>query len=62
MLYSALERKESRGAHYRKDYSKQSEEYRKTTVAEYKNGKIKITFREIPEFREKNNACNRKEN
>jgi succinate dehydrogenase / fumarate reductase flavoprotein subunit len=58
MLYSAMERKESRGAHYRKDYSKQNEEYRKTTVAEYKNGKIKITFREIPEFREKNNACN----
>jgi succinate dehydrogenase / fumarate reductase flavoprotein subunit len=62
MLYSARERKESRGAHYRKDYPKQSEEYRKTTVAEYIDGKIKITFREIPEFREKNNACNGKEN
>jgi succinate dehydrogenase / fumarate reductase flavoprotein subunit len=48
MLYSARERKESRGAHYRKDHPSQSEIYRKTTVAKYKNGKIEIDFREIP--------------
>jgi succinate dehydrogenase / fumarate reductase flavoprotein subunit len=56
MLYSARDRKESRGAHFRSDYSKQSDEFQKTTIAEYKDGKIQISFREIPKLREKNGA------
>jgi aspartate oxidase len=62
ILYSAQNRKESRGAHYRLDYPEKKEEFRKTTVAEYRDGVIKISFREIPELREKRGICHGKEN
>jgi succinate dehydrogenase / fumarate reductase flavoprotein subunit len=62
ILYSAQNRKESRGAHYRLDYPEKKEEFRKTTVAEYRDGVIKISFREIPKLREKRGACHGKEN
>ena len=50
MLKSALNRKESRGGHYRDDYPKTDDSYRKTTVAGYDQD-IKIDFMDIPERR-----------
>jgi succinate dehydrogenase / fumarate reductase flavoprotein subunit len=47
MLTSAKERKESRGAHYRSDFTEIKEEYQKTTVAKYVDGRIDISFRKI---------------
>ena len=40
MIESALLRKESRGAHYRTDYSATDEAYRRLTLAERKEGKV----------------------
>ncbi len=47
MLLSALNRKESRGAHVRTDYPETLDEYRKISVAEYKDGDIRISLRDI---------------
>ncbi len=47
MLLSALERKESRGAHTRSDYPETSESYRRTTVADCQNGEITVRPEEI---------------
>lgn len=52
MLMCALERKESRGAHTRSDYPKESPEYQKQTIAELKNGEIQIHFRKAGEHGE----------
>ncbi len=49
MLMSARERKESRGAHYRSDFSEKNDDYRKTTVVCYENGDVKIAFEDIAE-------------
>ncbi|MBR1739476.1 MAG: FAD-binding protein [Ruminococcus sp.] len=51
MLLSALERRESRGAHYREDFPDRDEELRKTIVARYDNGEVRTELREIPERR-----------
>ena len=50
MLVSALERKESRGAHYRRDHpDRDDERFRKTTVAVCRDGAVTVTYRPIPE-------------
>ncbi len=51
MLLSALERRESRGAHYREDCPETREELRKITAAAYADGSVNISFRAIPERR-----------
>ena len=52
MLVSALERKESRGAHYRWDCpDRDDEHFRKTTVAVCRDGAVSVTHRPIPERR-----------
>lgn len=47
MLQSAMERKESRGAHFRGDFPQIDKQYEKTTVAFYDGAKIQIYFREV---------------
>ncbi len=52
MLLSALERKESRGAHSRTDFPERNDDiYCRTTVSEYKEGRVEVCFRDIPALR-----------
>lgn len=55
MLMSALERRESRGAHTRSDFQQRDDEkFQRTTVACLKNGDISIEMRSIPKRRAEN--------
>lgn len=55
MLMSALERRESRGAHTRSDFPQRDDEkFQRTTVACLKNGDISIEMRSIPKRRAEN--------
>ncbi|MBQ8922178.1 MAG: FAD-binding protein [Oscillospiraceae bacterium] len=49
MLQAALERRESRGAHYRADFPQSDEAYRKTTVVCCENGAASVKFVPLPE-------------
>lgn len=55
MLMSALERRESRGAHTRSDFPERSDaEFQRTTIARVENGRISIEMRSIPQRRAEN--------
>jgi len=55
MLMSALERRESRGAHTRSDFPQRDDEkFQRVTVACVKNGGISIEMRSIPQRRAEN--------
>ena len=47
MLMSALNRRETRGAHVRIDYPDTDEAFRKTTVARFMNNNIEIYFKDV---------------
>ena len=52
VIMSAIERTESRGAHYREDYPEKNDDFARTTIASYDGQKIQIHFEEIPERRQ----------
>lgn len=49
IVKSALERRESRGAHWRADYPREEKDFQRITVARFEKGKVKILFRKISE-------------
>ena len=44
VMQSALERRESRGSHFRADFPETKDEFRKCSVAQWKDGEIRIRF------------------
>ena len=44
ILTSALERKETRGAHIRNDYPQRSDEFAFCSICEYQNGAHRVTY------------------
>ena len=48
-LISAINRKESRGAHQRIEYPEKSDKYRKTTVIQEKNNEMIVSFNDTDE-------------
>lgn len=56
MLLSALSRMESRGAHFLEELPAPSEACRKTTIAEYVSGTVRISTADIPEMRQNNES------
>ena len=51
ILMSAIERKESRGAHFVREYPERSELYRRTIVARCERGSVETELKEIPVLR-----------
>ncbi|MBR1534128.1 MAG: FAD-binding protein [Ruminococcus sp.] len=52
MVQSAINRRESRGAHKRTDYPERDDEhYRKSSIASLRDGQVVLTLRDIPERR-----------
>ena len=51
-MLSAIARKESRGAHFVKEYPERREEFRKTTTALCLQSEVRIGFEEIPPLRD----------
>ena len=50
VVQSAIERRETRGAHKRTDYPERDDDnFKKQTVARLQNGKVEITFKEVGE-------------
>lgn len=47
LIQCALLRKESRGSHFRSDYTSTNDEYKKNSVVQIKKNKLEITFEEI---------------
>ena len=47
MLLSALNRKESRGAHYRSDYPETDDSYKKTGIVSYDGNEINVNYVDI---------------
>ena len=56
MLISALNRRESRGAHYREDHPKKDERYRKRSLAYMSEGRLVTEYGNIPDRREDDEA------
>lgn len=47
LLISAINRKESRGAHFRIDYQEQLDEYDKNSILTFKENKLDVSFEEV---------------
>ncbi|MGN0317537.1 MAG: FAD-dependent oxidoreductase [Lachnospira sp.] len=50
ILISALQRRESRGAHIREEYPQKNAEFEASTLAEYHNGDITISYRKENDY------------
>ena len=50
MLTCARERRESRGAHYRSDHPRTSDEYSVATLISYDDGEYRVTFDREKEY------------